>query len=106
MAKDIYAHIRNNSKFKELVQKRQRFAMILSVIVLLLFYGFILQVAFFPEVIARPIGSSQLTYGVAAGFFQFVFFVLLTGWYVQRANSEFDRLNEVLIDEAITGEKL
>lgn len=103
MAKDIYAHIRNNPKFDELVTKRRRFAMVLSAIVLTMFYGFIMQVAFFPEVIARPIGSGQLTYGVVAGFSQFSFFVLLTWLYVRRANTEFDRLNEVLIDEAIAG---
>lgn len=105
MAKDIYAHIRNNPKFDELVTKRQRFAMVLSAIVLVIFYGFILQVAFFPEVIGKQIGTGKLTYGVLAGLFQFVFFVLLTWLYVRRANTEFDRINEELIDEAIAGEQ-
>ncbi len=105
MAKDIYAHIRNNPKFDELVSKRQRFALVLSVIVLVLFYGFILQVAFFPEMIGWSIGGGKLTYGVVAGFSLFVFFVLLTWLYVQRANTEFDRLNEALIEDAIKGDK-
>ena len=43
---DIYAHIRNNPKFDELVTKRRRFAMVLSAIVPTMFYGFIMQVAF------------------------------------------------------------
>lgn len=103
MEKNIYAHIRNNPKFDELVTKRRRFALVLSAIVLVLFYGFIMQVAFFPDVIAMPIGSGELTYGVVAGFFQFSFFLLLTWIYVRRANTEFDRLNEALIDDAITG---
>ena len=106
MSKDIYAHIRNNPKFNELVSKRQRFAVILSVIVLVLFYGFIMQVAFFPEFIGHPIGSAKLTYGVLAGFFQFVLFVFLTWLYVRRANTEFDRINEELIDEAIAGSQV
>ncbi|WP_205340545.1 DUF485 domain-containing protein [Denitrificimonas caeni] len=103
MEKNIYAHIRNNPKFDELVTKRRRFALVLSAIVLVLFYGFIMQVAFFPEVIAMPIGSGKLTYGVMAGFSQFSFFLLLTWLYVRRANTEFDRLNEALIDDAVTG---
>ena len=107
MAKDIYAHIRNNPKFDELVSKRRRFATILSIIVLVLFYGFIMQVAFFPEVIGRQVGSGKFTYGVIAGFFQFSFFLLLTWLYVRRAITEFDRINEELIDEAIAaGDKL
>ena len=105
MAKDIYAHIRNNPKFDELVRKRQRFAMLLSAIVLVLFYGFIMQVAFFPEVIGRSISSGKLTYGVLAGFFLFIFFVLLTWLYVRRANTEFDRINAELIEEAVLGGK-
>ena len=105
MAKDIYAHIRNNPKFDELVSKRRRFATILSIIVLVVFYGFIMQVAFFPEVIGQPVGSGKLTYGVIAGFSQFIFFLLLTWMYVRRANTEFDRINEELIDEAIAGAK-
>lgn len=105
MAKDIYAHIRNNPRFAELVSKRQRFALVLSVIVLVLFYGFILQVAFFPDMIGWSIGSGKLTYGVVAGFSLFVFFVLLTWLYVRRANTEFDRLNEQLIEDAIKGVK-
>ncbi|HKM37719.1 MAG TPA: DUF485 domain-containing protein [Thiopseudomonas sp.] len=105
MDKDIYAHIRNNPKFNELVTKRRRFAAILSIIVLVIFYGFIMQVAFFPEVIGRSIGSGKLTYGVVAGFSQFAFFLLLTWIYVRRANTEFDRINEELIDEAIAGDK-
>ena len=106
MAKDIYAHIRNNPKFDELVTKRQRFAVVLSVIVLVLFYGFIMQVAFFPEVIGKQIGDGKLTYGEVARFFQFVFFVLLTWLYVRRANTEFDQINEELINEAIAGDQL
>ena len=106
MAKDIYAHIRNNPKFDELVTKRQRFAVVLSVIVLVLFYGFIMQVGFFPEVFGKQIGDGKLTYGVVAGFFQFVFFVLLTWLYVRRANTEFDQINEELINEAIAGDQL
>ena len=106
MSKDIYAHIRNNPKFDELVTKRQRFAVVLSAIVLVLFYGFIMQVAFFPEVIGKQIGDGKLTYGVVAGFFQFVFFVLLTWLYVRRANTEFDQINEELINEAIAGDQL
>jgi uncharacterized membrane protein (DUF485 family) len=57
-------------------------------------------------VIGKQIGDGKLTYGVVAGFFQFVFFVLLTWLYVRRANTEFDQINEELINEAIAGDQL
>ncbi len=56
--------------------------------------------------IGKQIGDGKLTYGVVAGFFQFVFFVLLTWLYVRRANTEFDQINEELINEAIAGDQL
>jgi uncharacterized membrane protein (DUF485 family) len=49
MSSVIYERIRRNPKFDELVQKRGSFAWTLSAIVLILFYGFFLLVAFNPE---------------------------------------------------------
>ncbi|AKX44604.1 hypothetical protein AKN87_05445 [Thiopseudomonas alkaliphila] len=100
MSNHLYAHIRNNPKFQQLVKTRTRFALSLSLIVWAIFYGFILLVAFKPEVIGLPLGRGHLTLGIAAGLFQFSFFWLLIWWYVRRANGEFDRLNEQIITEA------
>lgn len=100
MSNTLYAHIRNNPKFDQLVKKRTRFAMTLSIVVWVIFYGFILLVAFKPELIGLKLGSGYMTLGIAAGIFQFVFFWLLICWYVYRANGEFDRLNEEIIAEA------
>ena len=38
---------------------------------------------------------------LALGFFQFVFFGLLTWVYVRRANGEFDTLNEQIVQDAV-----
>lgn len=106
MSSAIYAHIRRNPRFAELVARRTRFATVLAVVVLAIFYGFVLLVAFAPELIAtRLFEGSNLTFGIAVGLFQFVFFWILTFVYVRRANGEFDELNNEVVKAAWKEEK-
>lgn len=100
MNENIYSIIRKNPKFKELVTRRTRFAMSLSFTVWAIFYGFIMLVAFNPELIGQALGSGFMTVGIALGLFQFIFFWLLIWWYVRRANGEFDELNDEIVREA------
>jgi len=104
MNEAVYARIRANPKFVQLVARRSRLAWWLAAIVLVLFYALVLTVAFAPRIIGlRLAEGSTLTFGVAAGLFQFVFFWLLTAYYVHRANTEFDALTSEVIEEAATG---
>jgi len=101
MSSSMYAHIRRNPRFAELVAKRTRFAVVLAVTVLVIFYGFVLLVAFAPELIGRRLfEGSNVTFGIAAGLFQFVFFWVLTLIYVRRANGEFDDINKEVVHAA------
>ncbi|MDT3670315.1 MAG: DUF485 domain-containing protein [Aromatoleum sp.] len=102
----MYAHIRRNPRFAELVEKRTKFATILSIVVLVLFYGFVLLVAFAPGLIGMRLSEgSNMTFGIAAGLFQFVFFWVLTLVYVRRANGEFDDINNEIVRAAWKDEK-
>lgn len=106
MSSSVYAHIRRNPRFAELVAKRTRFAGLLAAIVLVVFYGFVLLVAFAPDLIGhRPFDGSNLTVGIVAGLFQFVFFWVLTLVYVRRANGEFDAINAEIVRAAWKEEK-
>ncbi|AUX95030.1 DUF485 domain-containing protein [Mixta gaviniae] len=96
----IYARIENSARFKELVQKRQRFALILSIIMLILYVGFILLIAFAPGWLGAPLhAGTNVTRGIPIGVGLIVISFLLTGVYVWRANGEFDRLTRQIIDE-------
>ncbi|AUY26762.1 MAG: DUF485 domain-containing protein [Mixta calida] len=96
----IYARIENSARFKELVQKRQRFALILSIIMLILYVGFILLIAFAPDWLGAPLHEgTNVTRGIPIGVGLIVISFLLTGVYVWRANGEFDRLTKQIIDE-------
>ena len=97
----MYERMRANPKFQELVSRRSRFAWTLAAIVLSMFYGFVMVVAFNPVSLGQPLSEgSMLTVGVAVEFFMFVFFWVLTAIYVKRANSEFDALTQEIVKEA------
>lgn len=99
---DIYTRIRNNPKFMELVEKRKRFAWLLSLIILTAYYSFILTIAFFPTVLGTPIAEGMVTtLGIPIGMFIIFLSFLLTGIYVSRANKEFDELTRQILEESV-----
>jgi len=101
VSSQMYAHIRRNPRFAELVARRTRLAVMLSAVVLVIFYGFVMMVAFAPDIVAtRLFEGSNLTVGIALGLFQFVLFWVLTLIYVRRANGEFDDLNKEIVQAA------
>ncbi len=74
------------------------FHLSLLLLILATFHGYIALVSFCPELIARRLAQgSNMTFGVAAGVFLFVFFCALSALYVYRANGEFDRLTQALV---------
>jgi len=105
MSSEMYARIRTNPKFKELVSKRERLAWTLTGIVLVLFFGLFLTVAFNPSVLAIRLGDSFVTTGLVIGLFEFILFWVLTAYYVVRANSEFDALTEAVLRESMKAKK-
>ena len=102
MSKDsIQARIRANPKFAEMVGKRTRFAIILSLVVLVPYYTFMMITAFNPAWLAQPISDgSVITIGWPIGVVLVVGSWLTTGIYIRRANGEFDTLNGQILKES------
>lgn len=106
MSSAVYERMQADPKYQELIATRGRFAWTLSVIVLTLFYGFVLAVAFFPAALGKPVSEgSMLTVGVAVELFLFIFFWSLSAIYVKRANGEFDDLTAEVIRQSQKGIK-
>lgn len=100
MNENIYQEIEDSPRFKELVQKRSRFAWLLSLITLALYVSFILLIAFEPQWLGTPIAAgSTITRGIPIGVGLIIISFVLTGIYVYRANGEFDRLNAEILRE-------
>ncbi|MBF0131732.1 MAG: DUF485 domain-containing protein [Magnetococcales bacterium] len=98
--KKIIEKIMGNKKYKELVGKRSRFAWILSAIMLVIYYSFILVVAFAPKTLGTKIfAGSVISIGIPVGVLIIVLSFVLTGIYVSRANSEFDALTHQIKEE-------
>ncbi|MDC7789904.1 DUF485 domain-containing protein [Rhodoplanes tepidamans] len=102
MSEAVYARIRANPKFVQLVHRRGRLAWTLAAIVFVLFYALVLTIAFAPGVIgSRVAEGSTLSVGIAAGLFQFVLFWLLTALYVRKANTDYDALTNEVVEDAV-----
>ena len=98
---NIQAKIRSNPKFAEMVGKRTRFAILLSLIVLVPYYSYMLLVSLQPQIFTAKISEgSVITIGWPIAALIVIGGWLLTGVYVSRANGEFDRLNEEILKEA------
>lgn len=105
MSSAMYARMRSNPKFQQLVTTRGRFAWTLAAFVLVSFYSFVMVVAFAPSVLGLPVAEgSMLSIGVAVGLSIFVSFWVLTALYVRRANGEFDALTAQIVEDARTAE--
>ena len=63
---------------------------------MIVYYGFILLVAFNKEFLSQKLGAGVMTIGVPIGFGVIVFTVIITMIYVRRANSEYDDLTAAI----------
>ena len=98
---NIQASIRSNPKFAELVGKRTRFAVILSLLVLVPYYTFMFLVSTQPQIFAAKIGEgSVISIGWPIAALIIVGSWLLTGVYISRANGEFDSMTQDILKEA------
>ena len=94
MNKELIDKIKSNPDYIELVSKRTGFAIKLTVSMLVVYFTFILTIAFNPSALGAPISpESVTTIGIPIGIVVIIFAFILTGIYTQRANTEFDDLN-------------
>lgn len=94
MENDLAQRIASNPKYQELKAKRSSFGWKLTIAMLVVYYGFILLIAFDKELLATRMGSGVMTWGMPIGLAVIVFTIVITAIYVRRANSEFDQLAE------------
>jgi uncharacterized membrane protein (DUF485 family) len=92
MDDDLVQRIASNPKYQELKAKRSSYGWWLTLAMMVVYYGFILLVAFNKPFLSQRLGAGVMTLGVPIGFGVIVFTIVITAIYVKRANKEFDDL--------------
>lgn len=81
--------------FKSLLARQRRVSLSLTALMLLLYFGFILLIAYRKDVLAQPV-AGHITLGLPLGLGLILVTVLLTGIYVRWANRAYDPAVEAL----------
>ena len=99
MSREHYDHILDNDKFHDMVKQRSRLSWTLAALILIIYYSFILVIAFAPGMLGIPISDgSTVTWGILLGLGVILFTFVITGIYVHRANTIYDKLLRDVID--------
>lgn len=101
MEENLAERIAADPNYQLLKSSRSRFGWILTIAMLVVYYGYVTLIAFDKEALATRIGDGVMTWGIPLGFGVIIFTIVVTAIYVRRANSEFDDLNEKIKREAL-----
>jgi uncharacterized membrane protein (DUF485 family) len=85
------ADILNDPEFVELMRQKNTISAVLTVLMLVVYLGFVGLLAFAPKVLATTV-SRGTTLGIPLGIGVIVFAWILTGIYVRWANTRYDAL--------------
>lgn len=86
--------IKSSATYRELVRKRSTLGWTLTALVLVVYYGYVLLIAFNKDLLAAKMGAGVMTWGMPIGLFVIVFTVAITGLYVRHANRTYDELTD------------
>ena len=99
MNQQNYKDIVRDSNFIHMVKVKKRFAVILTIIVLIIYAVFMAIATFAPHILAQSVGSSNITTGIPAAALVIVACWLITGCYVYVTNQYFDKKVEEIKKE-------
>ena len=98
---DLVARIAANPKYEKLVSMRSSYSIIMTILIMCIYYGYILLVAYNKEFLATKMGAGMVTsIGIPMGVGVIILTIIITNIYVRRANTEFDDLNAEILKEA------
>ena len=96
----VIEKIKRHPKYAQLKRERNRFGWTLSVLMLVVYYGYIALIAFNKSFLAQPLGAGVTTLGIPLGMGVIVFTIVITGIYVARANRAYDALTQDILKDA------
>ncbi|CAJ0692415.1 Inner membrane protein YjcH [Ralstonia edaphis] len=99
MQDGLVGKIEAHPKYAQLKQRRNKLGLVLTVLMLAVYYGYIALIAFDKPFLAKPVGTGVMSVGVPVGMAVIIFTVVITGIYVRRANSEYDQLTQDILKD-------
>ena len=98
---DIVERIQKNPKFLQFVSMRNNYSIILSIMMMIVYFGYIGLIAFDKKFLAIKSSAGAVTsIGIPMGIGVLVFTIIITAIYVRRANTEFDATKDAIVKEA------
>ena len=76
------------------IKVKRNISHLFSFIVIFIYFSFILLIGFYPELLARKIVTSSMTYGVAFGLSIIIFSIVLTLIYTLLSNKYIDEIKK------------
>ena len=102
MQQDLVHAIKSNPKYHELVSKRSSFGWFMAILMLVIYSGFILIIAYAPSFLAQPVAAGwTMTIGIPIGVGVILAAFALTGIFIHRANTVFDELSNQIKEEVL-----
>ena len=98
---DVVARITKNPKFQQFVSTRNVYSNIMTMLMMIVYFGYILLIAFNKPFLATKMSAGgTISIGIPMGIGVLVFTIIITWIYVRRANTEFDATKDEIIKEA------
>ncbi len=95
-------HLLEDPEFKDLVSRKNRFSIKLTIITLVIYYGFILLVAFKRGLFSAKV-VGDIPFGILLGITVIIACWVLTGVYVRWANNKYDAMVARIQEKAKLG---
>ncbi len=96
-ANDLVRRVQADPNFIELERKRSSLGWNLAILMLVIYYGYVAMLAF-----AKPflgiVFAGVMTLAFPIGMFVLLSAIVITGIYVNRANTEFDALTRKIVE--------
>ena len=99
MTDPVIEKIQNHPLYAQLRRERNSFGWRLTVLMLVVYYGYIALIAFNKPFLAQPLGAGVTTVGIPLGMGVIVFTIVITGIYVARANQRYDALTQSILQD-------
>ncbi len=92
MSDPVVEKIQRHPKYQELRAKRNPLGTVLTILMLIVYFGYIGLIAFDKAFLAKPIGAGVTSLGIPIGMGVILFTIAITVYYVRIANNKFDAL--------------